>query len=293
MIVTSAAMQALEQSAFDEGVTPEALMEDAGRQIALVVDQFFSCPGKCTAFFGKGHNGGDALVAARQLASCGWQVDLRGAFPESEWSELTARKFNEFQELNLSSSSARRGRTEPHIVLDGLLGLGGGGKLRDPVRAAACEINHLRRSENAYVFAIDLPTGLDSDSGDVDDAAVLADFTLTIGFVKRGLLADGATRHTGRLAVLPLEELSSRVDRRREAPDFATTAAELAPLLPRRAFEVHKGDFGRIGIVAGSRGLTGAAILAAEACARAGGGLVSLYVTKTFTRSLPPRLHQR
>jgi NAD(P)H-hydrate epimerase len=280
MIVTSAQMRALEESAFEEGVTPEALMEDAGRQIARAVDQFFPCPGRCTAFFGKGHNGGDALVAARQLAGCGWHVELRGVFPEAEWSELTARKFQEVQKLNVSRGTSRGGWGEPHIVLDGLLGTGGGGKLREPIRAAACEINYLRRADNAYVFALDLPTGVNADSGEADDAAVVADFTLTIGFVKQGLLADGATRHTGRLAVLPLKELSTRADQRREPPVVVTTATELATLLPRRVFEVHKGDFGRIGIVAGSRGLTGAAILAAEACARAGGGLVSLYVTE-------------
>ncbi|HEX8311946.1 MAG TPA: NAD(P)H-hydrate dehydratase [Chthoniobacteraceae bacterium] len=279
MIVSSAEMRALEERAFAEGVTADSLMEEAGARIAAAVQQFFPRAGHCIAFFGKGHNGGDALVAARLLKSNDWDVEIRAPFPEADWSELTAQKYAQFTSDVRGFASAKRHDAQADlVVLDGLLGTGAGGALREPITAACREINRLRREMNAHVFSLDLPTGLNGDTGEADPEAVTADFTLTIGFAKRGLLADSATRQVGRLAVLPLRELTARATGKADAQ--VTTAATLAPLLPRRAFEAHKGDFGRIGIIAGSRGLTGAAVLAAEACARAGGGLVSLYVTE-------------
>lgn len=271
--MTCSEMKALEARAFAEGVTADALMEEAGAQIAAAVAQFFPAPGRCAVHFGKGHNGGDALVAARHLTGKGWALELRPAFPAEEWSELTAGHHRKLLARPQASASSY-----PMIVLDGLLGIGASGELREPVAKAAAEIARLRTESHAHVFALDVPTGIDADTGIAAPGAVRADFTLTIGFVKDGLLADAATPFVGRLALLPLRELS-----RRAATDEAaevSTSAQLAPLLPRRPFDVHKGDFGRIGIVAGSRGLAGAAIMAANACVRAGAGLVSLYVTE-------------
>ena len=279
MILTCAEMQALEARAFADGISAERLMEEAGAEIAAAVRQFFPHPGKCTVAFGKGHNGGDALVAARLLAARGWRLDLRPAFDAAAWSPLTARKHRELLDERPETTAIQRlGKGHALIVLDGLLGIGADGALREPIRAAAREINRLRAEENAHVFALDLPTGLGGDSGAADADCVVADFTLTIGFAKRGLLADSATCCVGRLAVLPLAELSARADES-STRETVATAREMAALLPRRHFEMHKGECGRVGIVAGSAGLTGAAVMTAEACVHAGAGLVTLYVT--------------
>ncbi len=272
MILTCAEMKALEGRAFADGVTAAALMEEAGAQIASAVSQFFPEPGKCVVFFGKGHNGGDALVAARHLAARGWLLELRPAFAADTWSPLTAAKHQE-----LAGVAARPGKSRPLIVLDGLLGIGAGGALREPICAAAREINRLRVAESARVFALDLPTGLDADTGASDENCVVADFTLTVGFAKRALFADAATRFVGRLAVLPLAELSARANKNGTAENPAT-APVLAGLLPLRDFDRHKGECGRVGIIAGSAGFTGAAVMTAEACVHAGAGLVTLYV---------------
>ena len=271
MILTCAEMKALESRAFADGVSAETLMEQAGARIADAVRQFFPEAARCAVFFGKGHNGGDALVAARHLARAGWELELRPAFAESEWAELTARKHRELP----AAAGAERGRAL--IVLDGLLGIGAGGALREPVRGAAREINRLRAENHARVFALDLPTGLDGDTGAADPDAVIADFTLAIGFAKAGLLADAAANFAGRLAVLPLDELTKRATPPGSAE--AATAANLAALLPRRRFDLHKGDCGRVGLLAGSPGFTGAAVMAAEACVHAGAGLVTLYTS--------------
>ena len=269
-------MQALEERAFANGASPAVLMEEAGAAMAAAVHQFFPEPGRCAVFFGKGHNGGDALVAARYLARRGWKVELHPAFEPDSWSSLTVRKHHEFGESRTGVAGVTRPENgQALIVLDGLLGLGAGGALREPIRSAARAINRLRAQENAQVFALDLPTGLDADSGSADDDCVVADFTLTVGFAKTGLVADAATRFVGRLAVLPLAALTAQADA--TAGENVTTAMLLAPLLPRRLFERHKGECGRVGIVAGSPGLTGAAVLCAEACVHAGAGLVTLY----------------
>src|SRR5205085_8438404 len=122
-----------------------------GAGVARAVRQFFPTPGKCVVYVGKGHNGGDALVAATQLAARGWKVELHLAFAESACSELTRNKL-----AALRSTGASQARTVNHggsrtIILDGLLGVGAKPPLRDPIRGAAREINRRRHEQNAYV----------------------------------------------------------------------------------------------------------------------------------------------
>jgi NAD(P)H-hydrate epimerase len=297
MILTCAAMKTLEDQAFADGISADALMEEAGHQIALAVRQFFPAPGVCVAVFGKGNNGGDALVAARHLASWGWEVRLVAAFDDSDWGPLPKAKFAAAKGcLRAGSDLLLSCSGRPLIILDGLLGIGAKGALQEPVRGLACAINRLRQHSNARVFALDLPTGLDGDTGAADPACVIADYTLTIGFAKQGLVADPATNFVGRLCVLALGELSKRLDSTC-ATAIAATPAVLASLLPRRVFDSHKGDYGRVGILAGSPGYLGAAVLCSTACVRAGAGLVTLHaapdVADALARKTPPEVMVR
>src|SRR4051812_50001560 len=88
-------MRAAEQNAFDRGIAVEALMDEAGAGVARAVRQFFPSAGTCAVYAGKGHNGGDALVAARALQACGWKIELHLTYPENECSELTRKKLAE------------------------------------------------------------------------------------------------------------------------------------------------------------------------------------------------------
>jgi ADP-dependent NAD(P)H-hydrate dehydratase / NAD(P)H-hydrate epimerase len=280
-ILNSAQMREAEEAAFARAIEVEALMDEAGAGVAQSVRKFFPHPGTCIVYAGKGHNGGDALVAAEHLKRAGWKIDIHLAFPESECSELTRKKLQTLREAADSwhrhlADGTWAGSPCHTIVLDGLLGLGANRLLREPIRAAAREINQLRREHNAFVFAVDLPTGLDADSGEVDpEDCVIADFTIAIGFAKHGLIVDPALDFVGRLEVVPLVDLAPEIT----APnELAATAHSLNSLLPRRKFSAYKNQFGRIGVVAGSKGFVGAALMTTSGALRAGAGLVEVFV---------------
>src|SRR5438128_10928130 len=263
-------MHAAEQSALARGVSVETLMDQAGAGVACAIRQFFPKPAICIVFAGKGHNGGDALVAAEQLQRIGWKIDIRLPFAEENGSELTQKKLKALR-VATPKLADTIDRAQATIILDGLLGTGAKSFLREPVRTAAREINRLRREENAFVFAIDLPTGLDADSGENDpDDSVIADFTVTIGFAKHGLIVDSALNLVGRIQIVPLPGLCTEAG----APnELAASPYSLSPLLPRRKFSAYKNEFGRIGVVAGSKGFAGAALMTAGGALRAGAGV--------------------
>ena len=276
-IVSAAAMRAAEEAAFASGVEVEALMDRAGAGVAAAVRQFFPRAGRAIVFVGKGHNGGDALVAAACLKQAGWEIDLRLIFPEEDCAELTRKKnLKALNEAECASPESFRGDSAL-IVLDGLLGLGAKHLLREPVRTAAQEINRLRREQNAFVFAIDLPTGLDGDTGDADPDCVAANCTITIGFAKHGLVIDGAIDLVGRLEIVALSDLVIAAS---PANDLIACAHSLSTLLPRRKFSAYKNEFGRIGVIAGSPGFIGAALMTTEGALRGGAGLVELFVPR-------------
>lgn len=272
-VVSAAEMRAAEEAAFARGITAEALMDEAGAGIAKTVQRFVPAPGQCLVFAGKGNNAGDAIVAAQHLQAEGWQIRLHCAFEESAGSELMRKKLQLFRNAPQNSSSAS-GAT---IVIDGLLGVGAKPPLREPVLTACREINRLRLSENARVFSVDLPSGLDADSGAADRDCVIADCTVTIGFAKAGIVADGALDFVGRLEVIPLQDLPIAPQAQQS---IMATSASLRALLPRRKFGAYKNQFGRVGVVAGSEGLTGAAALCAAAALHGGAGLVELFVPR-------------
>jgi ADP-dependent NAD(P)H-hydrate dehydratase / NAD(P)H-hydrate epimerase len=310
-ILSSAQMRVAEEAAFAGGVEVEALMDKAGAVVAQSVCKFFPNPGKCIVFAGKGHNAGDALFAAQCLRRRGWKIEVRLAFKESDCSELMRKKLESLRRRPPEILGARPSRGDgtdfgitlvelwadvadqlsaaqgaiaseaylcsasPVVILDGLLGLGAKPPLRDPIRTACRCINQLREKEGAYVFAVDLPTGLDGDSGKTDRDCVIADFTVTIGFAKPGLVADDALNFVGRLEVAPLDELRPPEKKEKE---IVACAPALRDLLRRRKFSAYKNQFGRIGVVAGSKGFIGAALMTTQGALRAGAGLVEVFV---------------
>lgn len=285
MILTCEEMRAVEEAAFERGVEAEALMDEAGTALAHAILEALNGrpPGEVIAFCGKGNNGGDALVACRTLQEHGWRPHVRLASPPGELGELPRRKL---QELTaevacppLGSSEevhavARRAR-HPLVLIDGLLGIGAKGDPREPIASRIRELNAVRAAAAGITFAVDLPSGVNGDTGEVGEPAVEADFTCTIAHCKRGLLADPATAKVGRLVRIPLSALETE---RGDSSAELLTPATLRPFLPPRHFDSHKGIYGRVGIVAGSVGFLGAARLSSMGAVLSGAGLVTLYV---------------
>ena len=288
--VTGAAIRSLEEAAFARGISAEALMDLAGEGIAARLTGQFPRPGTAVGYVGKGNNGGDALVALYHLREAGWQVGVRAAYPEEEWGELPRRKL---RKLGIAPQDGlpRRGAGGPLLLLDGLLGIGAKGALRPPIATMAAEMADLRGNHGALVAAMDLPSGLDADTGEGD--AVTADLTLTVGVPKVGMSSGNGILRSGRVILVPLDELPFPPD----SPLEFFCPEAFPGLLKPRAHDFHKGDAGRVGILAGSPGMTGAAVICASAALHAGAGLVALHVEENFPghllSAMPPEVMVR
>lgn len=277
MILTRSSMLAVERRTIAGGIPADVLMETAGAKLARCLTQFFPKPGLLVCYAGKGHNAGDAFVAARHLAMHGWRILVRTPFERKDFAPLTREKLDLLDPAVIRSPlHPSHPQDGPLVQLDALVGLGAQGPLRAPLAALAEEMNALRKFEGAHTVAVDFPSGLDPDTGLPSHPCVTADITATVGFVKIGLVADTATNHVGRLAVLEIPDFIPS----ETGGDEVITSRLLRHIWPPRDFDMHKGQCGRALLLAGSRGALGAAILAASGAVRAGAGLTHLGATE-------------
>jgi len=287
MLVTCHQMQELEQRAFERGVSAADLMEEAGCGIAREVRRFFPQPGTLILYLGSGNNGGDALVAARELQKLGWQVLARLSGAIEKLKPLPRGHLDAFTNLRVLEAPAKVDElVRPIVQLDGLLGIGAVGEMRADIRALAAEMDALHQEAHAFTVAMDIPSGLNGDTGEPSPDCVIADLTVTVACGKAGLVVDAATPFVGRLAVVPLRDLKAEDD---HSPQLLTPEL-VRSFLPRRSFEFHKGQAGRVGIIAGSRGFIGAAMLACGGALRAGAGMVTLLVKEEVYPLLAARV---
>jgi len=248
-------------------------MEKAAAGIAGALLEWFPHPGRAVLFVGKGNNAGDALVVGRILRRSGWVLETDPTCSFAELGPLPKRKLSELAAVRNPTVAG----SGPLLLIDGLLGSGASGKLKAEIKKATIRLNNRRLEEGGITIAVDVPTGLDAETGVVQKNAVQADYTITLGRVKPGLLTDGATNHVGRLALIPLAELEPHLPEVKSPAEILCTPASVPGLLPPRSFDTHKGQMGRIALWAGSHELTGAGRLASAAALRAGGGLVTLF----------------
>jgi len=284
--LTCAEMRKLEDKAFKQGSTPEGLMEKAGRGIAAAIMRRYPMPGTAIACIGSGNNGGDSLVAIRYLAEKGWGIGIRCLLASSDIGSLPRKKWRELGDCPVNESLPEYSTGRPLILLDGLLGIGAKGPLRSPLDELAAWMNNTRESHPADTIAMDIPSGVNGDTGEIYDGAVIADLTLTIGVPKTGLFSHSAVNHTGAIESIPLDELLIPQDGSISLNDVHS----LQGLMPRRPHDFHKGNAGRVGILAGSRGMLGAAVLCAKGALRGGAGLVTLFTDESLYPLLAPML---
>lgn len=277
MVLTCRQMQSVEAKALSRGIRAGQLMEEAGSGIARTLQQFFPQPCHLVLYLGSGNNAGDALAAATHLHAIGWKVYVRLTSEVSLFKELPARYWRDLEDkvTILDSSSMIQELTGKIVLMDGIVGIGARVPLQGALADAVREMNTMRHLRHAFTVALDVPSGLDTENGQPHEPCVQADLTITIAYAKTALLTDAATPVVGRLAIAPLRDLPVTEPCN---TDQVITPQLLLPLLPRRPFEFHKGQAGRVGIIAGSRGFLGAAVLCATGALRGGAGLVTLYV---------------
>lgn len=291
--VTCQKMRELEELAFKKGVTAESLMEKAGQGMADALLRRYPSPGRVIACIGTGNNAGDALVVLRHLSAAGWQIGVRCLHSRSMLAALPQKKWRELGDCPWCEKVERYPGSEPLLLLDGLIGIGGAGPLRAPLDELAAWMNKMRDTHGADVIAMDIPSGVNGDTGKACDGAVVADLTLSVGVVKTGLLASASALFTGAIETIPLAELPPPDD----ASPSLIDVTSLKNLLPRRPHDFHKGDAGRVGIFAGSEGMLGAAVLCAKGAVRSGAGLVTVFayedIYPLLATMLPPEVMLR
>jgi len=249
------------------GVTTLQLMENAGRSVAELIAARFAAGSSVVVYSGTGRNGGDGMVAARHLAGRGFRVILRlvgtsktitDPIVRQNWLALkamtTSTKVEEYNDSSLLS------RTESDVLVDAVLGTGAKGQLRQPILRAVQTINESR----GFKVAVDVPTGIDSDTGEVLGDAVRSDVTVTFHATKTGLRK--ANDFCGEVIVADIG-----------IPPEASTyvgPGDVDSVRIRRRALAHKGEYGRLLVIGGSETFTGAPALAALAAYRTGTDLV-------------------
>ena len=289
LVLTAAEMREADASvARALGVPTLRLMETAGRGVAAIVQrELGAARGRVTIVCGGGSNGGDGFVAARQLALAGLSVRVLLAAPKGKIQGDAAAALAALEQVGSVSVEegsawtdeatwrARLGDADPRAdaVVDAIFGTGFRGPVRDVPAAALAAMN----AAGGRKIAVDIPSGLDADSGRAAGVVFRADVTATMGARKLGLVVD-ASAPVGRIELV---DLGAPVDARiaPSARCHLLDDAGIAGRIPRRSADAHKGSSGHLLVVAGSAGKTGAAFLVGTAALRSGAGLVTIAST--------------
>ena len=267
----------------DVGIPSIVLMENAGRQAVAAMEAAFDglANSHVGVLCGRGSNGGDGFVVARTLVQRGIEatVFLLGSVSEVRGDArtnleilgrlgITVVEVTNAQEWELHFSEI----SDCDLLVDAILGTGFHGRLTGFLETVVADVNDL----GVPVVAIDVPTGLSADSHEIDGDAIEASMTVTLAAPKIPLVLPPADTHAGDLVIADIGIPAPILDDIEGPYVELLTRERMRELVPARAAESHKGDFGRVLIVAGSLGKTGAAHLAALGALRSGAGLVTV-----------------
>ena len=286
-IVTAQQMREIEDRAEAGGVSKAALMENAGLAVASSIrGKVKNLVGMTVVVLvGPGNNGGDGLVAARHLDAWGARVTIclcrdnpehEGKVDYLRGKRVTVIRLNDDDGL----TQLREALQLAQIVVDAVLGTGRSRPLAGPTAGALELLRQARDTKGTpRLAALDVPTGLDADTGAVDPKTVPSDVTLTLGNPKAGLYRFPGAEYTGAIEVLDIGipgGLDSNIGFDLMTDEWARST------LPDRPLSGHKGTFGKALIVGGSRNYVGAPYLAATAAGRVGAGLVTLAIPESL-----------
>ncbi|MCL4315422.1 MAG: NAD(P)H-hydrate dehydratase [Gammaproteobacteria bacterium] len=251
------------------GIPGTTLMERAGRAGFEVLRAHWPQARRVVVVCGTGNNGGDGFVVARLAQQAGLEVCVLQVGEENalHGDARVAYEALRAAGVEVTPFSALRLK-DAELIVDALFGIGLDREVTGAWRAAIEAINNAHK----HVLALDIPSGLDADSGAVLGAAVHASITVSFLALKQGLFTGVALSHCGKMMFDDLGVPQEIVQH--AAPAAVRLAAENLPRLKLRARDSHKGDYGRVLVIGGDHGMAGAVRLAAEAAARVGAGLV-------------------
>ena len=296
-IVSAEEMREIDQRAIDKyGIPGLVLMENAGWRVVQVIEQILeSVIGKrVTIFAGKGNNGGDAFVVARHLKNMGAQVKILITCETKEITGDAKINLDILEKMDLkvypllnanSLNIVKVALISTDLVIDGIFGTG----FKGAVNKYTGKIFDLINQSDKPIVAIDIPSGVEANTGKVLGPCIKADHTVTMALPKIGLLLEPGASFTGNLYIgdisIPQEAIIEQgIDR------YVTDLALIKSLFPRRDPEGHKGTYGHVLVVGGSAGMTGAVTLTSQAALKIGAGLVTLGVPRSLNRIMEIKL---
>jgi hydroxyethylthiazole kinase-like uncharacterized protein yjeF len=285
-ILNTAQMREAERRTIDDiGIPARVLMENAGRQVAAAIENSFEdiAAMRVSVLCGRGNNGGDGFVVARVLVERGIDLHVYLFGTAADLSGDARANHDVLQAIGgpiveipdaATWEMLGSGALAVDLVVDALFGTGLRGPLSGLIETVVADINASSRA----VVSVDMPSGLSADHANVDGPAVEATLTVALGAPKLPLILPPAEHLSGSLLVADIGIPSRIIDEVAGPRVEMLTRTSVASLIGTRSADSHKGTYGRVLIVAGSRGRTGAAVLAARAALRSGAGLVTVAV---------------
>ena len=252
------------------GVPSLVLMEKAALSVFEEVKSRFPDPVRVLLLCGSGNNGGDGLAVGRLLAEAGYMVEFVYLKSGGVESAETRKQYEIIRNYGLPVWEDIP-ENKYTIIIDGMFGIG----LNREVEGGYKQLIEKINQSKAYKIAIDIPSGIHSDTGHVMGIACRVDLTITFEYKKRGLLLFPGSDYSGEVVCKPIGISKKSLDE--QIPHMqAMTGLDLLPSLPKRMANANKGTFGKVLLIAGSKDMCGAAVLAAKSSYRSGAGMVKI-----------------
>lgn len=301
IIVTTEQMQQMDKNTIETfGIPGRVLMENAGRGALEMLSDHFDLEGvRVAVVAGRGNNGGDGFVMGRYLMEMGVSVSffllstrdrIQGdarANMDLVLDLLAEHSLSQFIEIpdQEALEAAAEILLDHDLFVDAIFGTG----LNSDVRGIYRDVIERINDSGKAVFSVDIPSGINADTGAVCGVAIQADATATFAFVKAGHILYPGNFHTGDLEVIDIG-IPGHIAKAQSPHIFLPEPPDIAALIPARDFNAHKGSFGHLLVLAGSPGKTGAAALCANAAMRTGAGLVTLGVPEKLMPVMEPMI---
>jgi NAD(P)H-hydrate epimerase len=279
-IATAQQIKNIDRRAIKEfGIPGPVLMENAATAVMTEMERFFDglAGVRVGIICGKGNNGGDGLALARRLSIRGVavRVALLASFSAVSGEAKVNLSILRKTDVQITQNASARSLSDiiawSDIVVDAMLGVG----LSSPLKGLFLQAVDMINSAGKPVVTIDIPTGINADTGAIMGAAIMADLTVTMALLKRGLVLLPGAKYAGEVRVADIGIPTEVVDKEKITVALLNRGYAWGMISPRE-LDTHKGDFGHLMLIAGSPGKAGAAIMAARSALRTGAGLVSV-----------------